>query len=132
MVAVSNWVQPRGNPAARVTIPHATAASQEWSVEGTYTFFEGRRFPVGARSDQVTNTWTVTASWSAGERAGAEAFIELLRGAATGTDARLEVHIGSHGGGSPVEFMGEVHEVPQELAPGRTDVEVTFRQVDGM
>lgn len=45
-------MQPMGDTLRRVDIAHATAASETWSVDGAYTAFEGRVFPVGARGQR--------------------------------------------------------------------------------
>lgn len=125
---MSSWIQPLADEASRVTIPHTGEPVHSWAVEADYTFFEGRTFPVGARGEHVTSEWAIDTTWPT--RTEAEAFLDLLRGLALAVDARVEVHIGAMEGGEPVEFVGEIHEIPQSLAPAKTTVSLTIRQVD--
>jgi hypothetical protein len=124
-----SWIQPLGDETRRVTIPHATAAAQTWTLDAAYTFFEGRTYPVGARGEHVTSTWAITSAWSFDERPDAEAYLQLLRDVAQETDARLEVHIAAPVDGTDIDFVGEAHDIPQDISNG-TDVAVTFTQVD--
>lgn len=118
-----------GDTLRRVDIAHATAASETWSVDGAYTAFEGRVFPVGARGQRVVNEWSVQTLWGLDERTQAQSFLQLLRDVAQETDARLDVHIEQYNG-TTVDFVGETHEVPRGLSTNSTEISVVFRQVD--
>ena len=127
---MASWVQPYGDPDSRVTIPHTGSPQRAWAVDGSYSFFEGRRFPVGARGEHVTSEVAVNTVWE--DRAAAEAFLVMLRAVAEDVDGRVELHVGAVDGGTPIEMVAEVHDIPEDLAVGKTTVSVTFREVDGV
>ena len=125
-----SWVQPYDDPLGRVTIAHTGSPRRTWTVDGAFTHFEGRVYPVGARGEHVASEVEVATVWE--DRAAAEAFATMLRDAALSVDGRVEVHLGAMDNGQPLEFVAEVHAVPEDLTLGKTTVAVTFRQVDGM
>lgn len=125
-----SWVQRYDDPASRVGIPHSGVPQRNWQVDGAYTFFEGRSFPVAARGVRVTDEWTLSTVWGVEDRPVAEAFLLLLRTVALEPGGRLQLHL------EPVDrpvvdMVAACREIPQELAPGKTQVSVTLRQVIG-
>jgi hypothetical protein len=130
MPSNNSWCQPYDDAANRIAIPHTGSPSRSWSVDGAFTAFEGRTYPVGARSGHVTDEVNVDTTWPS--RADAEAFLAMLRDVALGADGRVEVHIGAMPDGQPIEMVAACHNIPENLAPGKTSVSVTFRRVDGV
>jgi hypothetical protein len=128
-MASSSWVQPYNDPVNRVVITHTGNPRRQFAVDGAFTSFEGRTYPVGSRGEHVTDEITIDTVW--GGRADAEVFLAMLRSAAQGVDGRLELHIGAMEGGVAVEMVAECHAIPEDLAAGKTTVAVTFRRVDG-
>jgi hypothetical protein len=99
-------------------------------VDAGFTAFEGRTYPVGARGEHVVDEISVDTTWPL--RSDAEAFLAMLRDVALGADGRVELSLGAMEGGTPIEMVAAVHAIPEDLAPGKTSVSVTFRRVDGV
>ena len=125
------YIQPKGDPDRRVEIPYSHFPSQTWQMDAAYTFFEGRRLPVGARGEHVTNEWTLTTVWPPADRPQAEAFLALLRDVLFEADARLDLHLDAPPGGTELDLVVEAHDIPQALPAGVTNITVIFREVDG-
>ena len=124
-----SWVQPVDTPGQRVTVPYVTTVDATWERDAAQTHFEGRSYPVTARTDRVTEQWTATAVWGSQTRDQAEAYLTLLRDTALAEDTRLEVHF-EPANGAHVDAVVQAVDVPQQLGVGRTDVTVTFRRVE--
>jgi len=124
-----SYVQPLEDVGSRVTIPHVTTVDATWERDSARTHFEGRAYPVTARTDRVTEQWAATAVWGSQQRTDAEAYLTLLRDTALAADTRLEVHF-EPANGATVDAVVQAVDVPQQLGVGRTDVTVTYRRVE--
>jgi hypothetical protein len=125
---MTSWVQRLDDPGSRVTIPHSGTPQRRWEVDAAYTFFEGRRYPVAARGERVTDEWTLDTVWGVDHRADAEAFLALLRAVALEPGGRFELHL-EPTDGAMVHMTAACRDVPQDLGAGRTGITVTLRQV---
>lgn len=124
-----SWVQPYETPGERVTVPHVTTVDATWERDAATAHFEGRNYPVTARTDRVTEEWTAQAVWGSQTRGQAETYLTLLRDTALSVDTRLEVHF-EPANGAQVDAVVHAVDIPQQLGVGRTDVTVTFRRVE--
>lgn len=124
-----SFLQPFGAPSRRVGLPHTGDPAHTWQVDGTFVGFEGRRWPVGARGEQVESTWTIETVWSAAHRSAAEELLATLHEVALSADARLEVHLGAPHGGTAIDLVAECHMTSQTVAAGKTQISLMFRQV---
>lgn len=125
-----SYVQPLDNPASRIALDnHITGVDGTWERDAAQTHFEGREFPVTARTDRVVEEWTVGTAWWPETRDLAETFLALLRDAAVADDGRLELHLEPLNG-AVVDAVVTTVDVPQELSNGGTDATVTFRRVE--
>lgn len=130
---MTSWIQPRGNPAARITIPHLRRPQQSWQVGSDAPWVTGRPYALGATSEHVTETWSVETTWSVGERPQAEDLVAMLKAAAAADDARLVVNIGAPTGSAAedLQFVVEAERITQRLAAGVSTVGFTLTRVHG-
>lgn len=124
-----SWIQPYEDAGGRVTIAHVLTVDATWERDASATHFEGRRYPVTARTDRVTEEWTAQAVWGAQGRGDAETYLALLRDTALASDTRLEAHFEPMNGAA-VDAVVQAVDVPQQIGVGRTDITVTFRRVE--
>lgn len=125
---MSTWVQPRNDPASRIVLK-AQTVDENWVRDAATTHFEGRNLAVTARTNRITQEWTLATTWSADQRPDAEAYLTMLRAVALSADTRLDLRI-EPANGAVTEVCVQAVEVPQELAPGATRVTVTYRRVE--
>lgn len=126
---MSTWVQPYETPGSRIVLTNAQVIDEDWERDTARTHFEGRRYPVTARTERTTQAWTLATTWSADTRAQAEAYLDLLRTVALdGTDTRLDLHV-EPANGLPIDAVVQATDVPQDLDPGKTEIAVTYRRV---
>lgn len=126
---MASYVQPYENPAGRIDLDTIGSVESTWERDAASVHFEGRAYPVTARTDRVTEEWTVTTVWWPENRPTAESYMSLLRDTAVAADSRLEVHLEPRNG-SWVDAVVQTTDVPQELSNGGTDLAVTFRRVE--
>lgn len=126
---MTSWAQPYEDTGSRIVIPHVTTVDSTWERDAATTHFEGRVYPVTARTDHVTEEWTAQAVWGSQQRPQAAEYLALLRDTAVSVDSRLEIHLEPMNG-AWVDVVVQAVDVPQQLGIGRTDVTVTFRRVE--
>lgn len=126
------WIEPLGDPASRVELPHLRPPAQTWTVAtDAGTWVQPNQYALGAVGEQITEDWQLTTVWSVPERPQADALVALLHDRLTSVDARLTVNLGTPLGGTALEFVVEAHEVIQRYNAGSSEVTLTVRRVDG-